>query len=95
MCTGVEIAMLGAAAAGTAASVNAAEQGRKAGNQQRESMLRAESERKNAEALAAQRASMMATDRRRRAGAQSLLTSGAQGPITSALSAGGKATLGA
>jgi regulator of protease activity HflC (stomatin/prohibitin superfamily) len=84
MCTGVEAAWLygAATAASVGSAVHTADQSRKSANEQRESLLRAESERKNAEAQAAQKAALLSTERRRAARTQSLLT-GASSTVNS------------
>ncbi len=95
MCTGVEIALAAAAIGGTAAGVKQSRDMRKEASAQRDSLLRAEAERKAAQDRAAQDAQAQVADRRRRMRSQSLLTTGATGPVDSgsALSYG-KSTLG-
>lgn len=98
MCTGVELALAGAAAAGTAATVVTAEQQRKAGKAQRDSLLRAEAERKAAEDRAAQNAAIAVGATRQRQRQQSLLSQAAgadrSGGSISTLQAYGKQALG-
>jgi hypothetical protein len=87
MCTGLEVAALTAAAAGTAVGAVNANQQRKDAAGQKGALLRAEADRKAAEARAAQTAQAQAGDTRRRQRAQSLLSSGATGPVSSTGSA--------
>lgn len=99
MCTGAELALAAAATAGTAATAVNANQQRQAAKAQRDSLLRAEAERKAAEDRAAQNAATVAGTTRTRQRQQSLLSSGsiadrAPASVSSAL-AYGKPTLGA
>lgn len=93
MCTGFEAALLGAAAAGTAVAIDSADSQRKAANAQKDSMLKAEAERKAAEARAAQDAQMARADQRRRQRGQSLLAMGAQETMPLASSTGAQSVL--
>jgi len=95
VCTGVEIALLAASAAGTATAVRGQRQASKAAEGQRNSMMQAEAERKAAEDKAAQTAQAAVADRRRRLRSQSLLTSGATGSVGGSALSSGKPTLGA
>lgn len=102
MCTGLEAALpyiaAGTAVAGAGASAANANQQRKAGNAQRDSLLRAEAERKAAEDRAAQNAAMAVGATRQRQRQQSTLSQAAgadrSGGSISTLQAYGKQALG-
>jgi hypothetical protein len=102
MCTGLEAALpyiaAGAAVAGAGASAANANQQSKAAKAQRDSLLRAEAERKAAEDRAAQNAAAAVGETRKRQRDQSLLAasplaSRTSGGVSSALTYG-KPTLG-
>ncbi len=98
MCTGVELALAGAAAAGVAGTALSADQQRKAARAQRDSLLRAEAERRMAEDRAAQDAALAAGATRQRRRAQSTLSQAAgadrSGGTISSLQVYGKQALG-
>lgn len=95
MCEPMSI-MAAAAVIGAGAATHTALEARQDAKHQRKTLLQAEADRKQAEATAAQNAQAAVGDRRRRMRSQSLLTSGAAGPVSSGGSAlsYGKSALG-